>query len=237
MFFIFKYNYYNNVVCVLGNHDYYLLSKNQSKKYFDNSFNKVKELRELLNSIDGVDCLDGTIVEIDGIKIGGCDSWYSNAYLKANYPNKSFTQSEINYQWKASINDAKYLKSIANYDDIYKIEISKLEAVYQKCDIMITHVNPSYSHEHMSSAYKNEPSNTFFSFDGHKYLNNGSFEDLQKLLNYKWDQNKLKNLQKDSKIIVFLGNKDKILNIQHTKRFWSKFADVYILNNKGHILQ
>tara|TARA_B100001063_G_C16244804_1_gene302464 strand:- start:21 stop:227 length:207 start_codon:yes stop_codon:yes gene_type:complete len=44
--------YYNHIICVLGNHDYYLMGKT-NKKLFKNSFERVENMRELINSKDG----------------------------------------------------------------------------------------------------------------------------------------------------------------------------------------
>ena len=47
---IIKKEYYKNIICVLGNHDYYLLNDAIKKQYDNNSFNRVKEMRELINN-------------------------------------------------------------------------------------------------------------------------------------------------------------------------------------------
>ena len=67
----------NNYLCVLGNHDYYLMGKT-NQKLFSNSFERVENMRNLINSKDGMYCLNGNIIEIDGIKFGGADSWYDD---------------------------------------------------------------------------------------------------------------------------------------------------------------
>ena len=41
---------------------------------------------------------------------------------------------------------------------------------------MITHVNPSCSEEHINEKYHNNPTNTFFTFYGSKYYNNGTMK-------------------------------------------------------------
>ena len=68
------------------------------------------------------------------------------------------------------------IDGINNFDTIYKIEMEKLEKIYQNCDVMITHVNPSCSEEHINEKYHNNPTNTFFTFDGSKYYNNGTMK-------------------------------------------------------------
>ena len=77
---IFQKEYYQHIVCVLGNHDYYLNNRIEQDDYDLNSFNRVNEIRELINAQENMYCLNGDVIEIDGIRFGGCYSSYSNAY-------------------------------------------------------------------------------------------------------------------------------------------------------------
>ncbi len=71
-----------------------------------------------------------------------------------------------------------------------------------------------------------------------KYFSQGSYEDLETLLNYQWNKEKFELLlSKGVKIEVFLGCEDKIINAQETKKFFQKYANVYLIKNAGHILQ
>ena len=45
---IFKKLYYKYIVCVLGNHDYYLLDKEDRIMYDKDSFNRANEMKELI---------------------------------------------------------------------------------------------------------------------------------------------------------------------------------------------
>lgn len=70
-----------------------------------------------------------------------------------------------------------------------------------------------------------------------KYFKMGNYEQLEKLLNYRWDENKLKELIKRGiKIEVYLGEKDKIIDAQETKEFFKNFSMTYYFKKKGHIL-
>lgn len=89
---------------------------------------------------------------------------------------KQFDVNYVNLLWKQYINDSRLIYGINNFDTIYKIEMEKLEKIYQNCDVMITHVNPSCSEEHINEKYHNNPTNTFFTFDGSKYYNNGTMK-------------------------------------------------------------
>ncbi len=73
--------------------------------------------------------------------------------------------------------------------------------------------------------------------DVDKYINLGTYEQLEELLYYKWSDEKTKKLlEKGTKIEVFLGEKDKIIDSKKAKEFFVNFATVYYIKNKGHIL-
>jgi hypothetical protein len=132
-------------------------------------------MKELINRQTNMHCLDGTVVNIDGIRFGGCDSSYSNAYIQ-KYFSLYDNDSLINTMWKNEMNDYRMMRNISSYMQIYNIEIKKLEKIYNECDVMITHVNPSYLHEHVSPQYVNNKFNTFFTFDGHRFMKDGSMK-------------------------------------------------------------
>jgi len=175
---IFKQEYYKYIVCVLGNHDYYLINDTQKKKYKSNSFNRVKEMRELINSEENMYCLDGTLVEIEGVVFGGFDSWYSGSYMINKYPQRplDYSRFSIDSIWKSFNNDSRYIYGVEYFDDIYNIELPKIENIYKKCDVFISHVNPSCKDEHISKSFRNQDSNTFFTFNGEKYMILGSMK-------------------------------------------------------------
>ena len=171
---IIKELYYKQIICVLGNHDYYLVSLVQKDTYED-SYARVTEMRELINREEGMYCLDGNVIEINGIRFGGCDSSYSNAFIKAHFPKADHPKGN-NEMWRRCMYDASAMVGINQYNQLYKEEILKVEQVYKECDVMITHVNPSYLKEHMSPFFANNITSTFFCFDGHKYLQNGTMK-------------------------------------------------------------
>lgn len=70
-----------------------------------------------------------------------------------------------------------------------------------------------------------------------KYFNLGTQEQLSELLNYNWDQNKLQMfIDNGTKIEVYLGGDDKIINSQKALEFFMNYSDTYFIKNKGHIL-
>ncbi len=70
-----------------------------------------------------------------------------------------------------------------------------------------------------------------------QYFTMGKYEELDELLNYKWDQNKLQMLiNNGTKVEVYLGENDNIIDSQKALEFFVNFSDVYFIKNKGHIL-
>lgn len=171
---ILQKEFYKHIICVLGNHDYYLVNSEARYTFENNSFKRVKHMRELINQEPNIYCLNGEVIEIEGIRFGGTDSWYDGSYIKKYFP--QFDTNQINILWKQNINDSRLIKGISKFDDITKLEIPKLQNIYKKCDVMITHVNPSHNEKHINEKYHGSPINTFFTFDGGKYYKNGSMK-------------------------------------------------------------
>jgi hypothetical protein len=80
------------------------------------------------------------------------------------------------------------------------------------------------SDNYMREFYKNCGTN--------KYMTETSYQELEELLYYKWDKIFLLSLDL---VEIYLGNCDKIIDINSAIKFFD-FADIYILNNKGHTL-
>lgn len=74
-------------------------------------------------------------------------------------------------------------------------------------------------------------------FDMSKYFKKGTFEELDELINYIWDEKKLQELvNKGTRIEVYLGSEDKIVDSLAATQFFKKYSTVYFIKNKGHIL-
>lgn len=70
-----------------------------------------------------------------------------------------------------------------------------------------------------------------------KFFKMGTAEELSELLNYKWDQNKLQMLiDNGTKIEVYLGENDKIIDSKQALDFFVNYSDLYYIKDKGHIL-
>lgn len=73
--------------------------------------------------------------------------------------------------------------------------------------------------------------------DMKKYIIDGSYAELDELLNYQWDKNDLEYIiDKNVKLEVFLGSKDKIVSSEKSKEFFRNYGEVYFIKDLGHIL-
>jgi len=66
---------YERVYITYGNHDLYLMSKKQTRKYGD-SLGKLQELKELIDSISNAVFLDQTVDTYKGVTFAGDTMWY-----------------------------------------------------------------------------------------------------------------------------------------------------------------
>ncbi|MEA3354672.1 MAG: pimelyl-ACP methyl ester esterase BioV [Campylobacterota bacterium] len=70
-----------------------------------------------------------------------------------------------------------------------------------------------------------------------KYFKLGTLNELEELLYYQWDNDKLQQIKnKNIEIEVYLGSGDKIIDSYKAMEFFKEYADVYLIKNKGHIL-
>lgn len=75
------------------------------------------------------------------------------------------------------------------------------------------------------------------SMDISPYLSLGSAEELESLLSYVWQKEKIERLLKRGVTIeVFLGQKDKIIQSEHAQAFFTHTTN-YILKDAGHLLR
>jgi predicted phosphohydrolase len=155
---------YSSILLVLGNHDFYMITKNQEKKYQSNSFHRVQEMKELAKSLPQVQYLEGDTVELDGVTIGGTGMWYDFSYGQ-KYLGKSY--ENIWLEWSFFSNDSRKIKGFSTKDR-FESEKEKLERVIEKADIILTHVGPLSDF----SPYRGEAVlfNSFYFFDGEELI-------------------------------------------------------------------
>ena len=71
-----------------------------------------------------------------------------------------------------------------------------------------------------------------------KHLKVGTKKELESLLTYVWDKQKIKEiLARGTTIEVFLGDEDKIIDTKETLLFFKNIATVYTIKKSGHLLE
>lgn len=135
---------YEQVLYVTGNHDMYLLSKEQMKKYGKNSLNRLRELKERLSVIPNVYCLDGNIFEYRGKRIAGHSLWY-----------QPVTQEDWRF-YNGKSNDSKYIVMPLQLDEDTWESLPIPTYLYQQAmqqyaswkdealDLIVSHVPPMH---------------------------------------------------------------------------------------------
>ena len=77
----------------------------------------------------------------------------------------------------------------------------------------------------------------FSDLQSKKYFQQGSYDELNELLNYQWTEEKMQNLvDKNIKLEVYLGSNDKIIDPHKALNFFREFGEVYFIKNSSHIL-
>lgn len=175
---ILKEEFYKDIILTLGNHDYYLADR-EYKTVYQNGVEKATQAKRLYQEA-GMIVLDGSVVELEGVRFGGAMGWYNSAYVHKNksklgamqasyyYPNLEGFLQEL---WSDCINDKRYSR-LDFFDELFDEEYAKLEAVHRACDVMISHYNPSIFFEHQTRQWARNPSTAFFCFDGEALIKN-----------------------------------------------------------------
>lgn len=168
---------YKHIICVLGNHDYYLIDIHSRSDYNGFSLNRTEQMRDMINEKEGMYCLDGEVIEIDGIRIGGCDGWYDGEYIRKHFnkKNEEYMNGYVSLLWRRTMADADYIFGM-DWQSYAKKEKNKIEKIYKDVDVMITHINPSIEKEHTHQNYRDEDTTGYFTFDGSRYLREGSMQ-------------------------------------------------------------
>lgn len=70
------------------------------------------------------------------------------------------------------------------------------------------------------------------------YLAVGSLQDLESLLSYRWEEERLKTLiDRGTRVEVYLGGKDRIVDSRAAFDFFSSFTSTYLIKEAGHLLR
>ena len=157
---------YKYICWTHGNHDLLLITKSSLKKYHKDSFKRLSKMVELSNELENVYYLDGNVIDIDGITIGGASGWYDFQYgIQVHYS----SIEQMHMMWSNGMIDARKIfpvlfDTLKYADEQYK----KLDTVVNSSpDIIVSHVGPDWGKIHPRF---NDPSTGLFYFDGKELL-------------------------------------------------------------------
>lgn len=185
--------YFDRIVVTFGNHDYYLITNSVREKYKYRNPNRpseerVHEMKKMIEDAEGIDYVDGNILDIEGIKIGGATGWYDGSLLT----NKGHEAVQAEYD--KVMNDSNLIVPKQPFDRLFHEQKYRLDAVYRECDIMMSHVSPLSEWKQFVEMYgfdsdqaARDPNysinhealqdyRAFYCFDGKEYLENGSMK-------------------------------------------------------------
>lgn len=156
--------FYKGIYLVFGNHDLYLISGSQKKLYKNNSLNRLNDMKSLIDELENVFYLDGKIIDIGGIKVGGVNMWYDFSYGI----NQGYTYESIEQKWYLNSNDSNFIKGL-DIKEYFKCEKEKLDLIIEESNIILSHVGPDCK---LTNLYgKSRYYNSFYFFDGCDIIN------------------------------------------------------------------
>lgn len=160
LFFEILKRYFKNIVFVTGNHDLYLI-----KKYGDFRFSedRLKDLINKTSKIENVHHLDGTVVNIDGVRFGGGSIWHDDYYAR-KYSN--LNDFQIDWIWENRISDSVLIKSRYEFDFRFHFqkEWNKFKNIIDDSDILVSHY-PPMTRENVQPQWKDDPLTYLFLFN------------------------------------------------------------------------
>lgn len=122
--------HYEQVFFTFGNHDFYLVSKNQQNKYRNNSLNRIDEINNaVLSKLENVIPLySGRVFFYKGVNFGGDTMWYP---LKTVEQKMFFNNVSNDSRLIKGVNmELEHVNSIGNYQHM----------IDRGMDVMVSHV-------------------------------------------------------------------------------------------------
>lgn len=127
-------NHYERVYWTIGNHDYYLLSRNQLKKY-KNSIKRAEELMNMSENLPNVVVLQGNIDTYKGVVFAGHSLWYK------------LTTEFDRYWYEENSNDSRKIFYREAYRESHELLYAEAMAFYESLDemdidVFVSHIPP-----------------------------------------------------------------------------------------------
>lgn len=145
---------YQHVFFTLGNHDFWLLSNRQVKRY-KYGFNRVSEFlaMDFPSNVHFV----SDVINVDNFKVSGTFGFYDGTYM----PDAEDWWKEQTYR---KFSDYRKIPEADSYR--YLFDKYYYSGKFEKVDLMISHMNPSNKYEHQSPVWRDDKNTLFYCFDG-----------------------------------------------------------------------
>jgi len=159
--------YNDEIVIVSGNHDYYLINNKIRNKHDFSSFKRIEEMKDFCKN-NSIHYLDGDIININGVKIGGLGMSWDKSYYEFMEQSEA-TDSEVYQLYTEVMNDAHLILDnrepgqLFDPFDHFAQEYKKLQKI-NNVDIMVTHYSPIVP-DSLPPQFNNKIS-TFYYFNG-----------------------------------------------------------------------
>jgi len=126
--------YYRHVLVVFGNHDHYLTSQSQRKKYDYCSENRLLEIQNHFSEIANVHILQNQVITIDNVKFAGTRLWYNLTSPKSFefYKNQS---NDSQFIFSCRDNSTSVWKEYHDQDLSFYNSLADI-------DVMVSHIPP-----------------------------------------------------------------------------------------------
>jgi len=165
----------------------------------------------------------------NGFSLKGEESFFSEQLLASDYTVAGFSygsQKAFEYVYHSTQRIERLILISPAFFQNHKKSFIKTQLRYFKAD------EASYKKEFL----KNVVYPSRLSLESFK--SEGSYEELEALLSYVWNEEKIKELLKRGvEIEVFMGDADKIVAFQKSFEFFKKLVPVYLFKDKGHLLR
>lgn len=162
-FIKFLHNYFEHIILVAGNHEFYNVSKGQRAQY-QSLYSKYDELSSLLSPLPYVHLLNGDSVTIDSFKFAGATGWYDCSYYYA-LSQGLYSETMLSH-WCSYTNDARNIPTLNNPLDLLALELPKIvSALSTSPDVMITHFCPISAPIAIAPAHALDRGTGYYCFD------------------------------------------------------------------------
>ena len=169
------------------------------------------------------------MIYFNGFALKGEEKFFEEQLINSNFCVAGFSygaQKAFEYAYNSTERiDRLILLSPAFFQN-HKNSFIRTQLRYYKAD------EASYSEEFLKNVAYSSNINLY------EHINIGKYEDLETLLSYRWDKEKILELiDRGVTIEVFIGEEDKIVNAEKSYEFFSELTTVYFVKGVGHLLR